>query len=211
MTLPRLYAVLDAGVAERHGWQLLDLGKALLDGGALFLQLRAKTLQSAAFLAAADSLTAAAAEFDARVIVNDRADIARLAGAAGVHVGQDDLTPAAVRQVLGSAAIVGLSTHTAAQIDAAVQDPIDYMAIGPVFGTTTKHTGYDAVGLDRVRYASERAGPGLPVVAIGGITLETARGVIESGAQAVAVVSDLLTGGDPAARVRAYLQRLGGW
>ena len=76
--------------------------------------------------------------------MNDRADIARLAGAAGVHVGQDDLTPAQVRAVVGPGAIVGLSTHTSEQLDRAVREPIDYLAIGPVFGTDTKATGYDA-------------------------------------------------------------------
>ena len=209
MTLPRLYAVLDAGVADRHGWTVADLGKAFLDGGARLLQFRAKDLDSGAFLAAADSLTAAARSYDARVIINDRADVARLAGAAGVHVGQHDLAPAAVRRVLGDTALVGLSTHTEAQIEAAARERIDYMAIGPVFGTTTKHTGYHALGLDRVRGAA--ACSPHPLVAIGGITLETARDVVESGAQAVAVISDLLAGGDPAARVRDYLQRLGGW
>ena len=87
-------------------------------------------------------------------MVNDRADIARLAGADGVHVGQDDLSPAAARSIIGPAAIVGLSTHTEAQIDAALAQPVTYIAVGPMFGTATKATGYVAVGLDRVRYAA---------------------------------------------------------
>lgn len=150
--------------------------------------------------------------------MNDRADVARLSGSAGVHVGQDDLSPAAARAIVGPRAIVGFSTHTEAQVDAAVAQPVDYMAIGPVFGTATKETGYTAVGLDRVRYAAAAAResssaairPARGVVAIGGITLETAPAVLAAGATAVAVIADLLATGDPEARVRAYIQRLGG-
>ncbi len=143
------------------------------------------------------------------MIVNDRADIARLSGASGVHVGQDDLPPSAVRRLLGDRAIVGLSTHTPAQIAAAIAEPVDYVAIGPVYGTRTKDTGYDAVGLEMVRAAADAAGPrGLPVVAIGGITLERAPAVIAAGAASVAVITDLLIDGDPARRARAFVDRL---
>ena len=138
------------------------------------------------------------------MIVNDRADIARLSGAAGVHVGQDDLTPAQVRAVVGPGAIVGLSTHTADQLDRAVREPIDYLAIGPVFGTDTKATGYDPIGIEAVRRASAAA-RGVPLVAIGGITRERARSVLDAGANSVAVITDLLKGRDPAARVREFL------
>lgn len=148
-----------------------------------------------------------AERYQAIVLVNDRADLARLSGAAGVHVGQDDLPPAAVRAVVGADAIVGYSTHDVQQIQAAAQEPVTYVAIGPVFGTRTKHTGYEAVGLDMVRTA-HRLAQGRPVVAIGGITLDTAESVLRAGATSVAVISDLLTGGDPRARVRAYVQRL---
>jgi len=138
--------------------------------------------------------------------VNDRADIAKMAGAAGVHVGQDDLPVEAARELLGPDAIVGYSTHTVDQIAAAVTRPLSYIAVGPVFGTTTKATGYEAVGLDLVRDAVRRAA-GRPVVGIGGITLATARDVIAAGATSVAVISDLLSG-DPASRVAAYLSAL---
>jgi thiamine-phosphate pyrophosphorylase len=143
-------------------------------------------------------------------IVNDRADIARLAGADGVHIGQEDLPPAAVRTIVGETAIVGLSTHTAAQVEHAVVEPVSYVAIGPVFGTRTKATGYDPIGLERVRDAAARArASGLPLVAIGGITLQNARSVSDAGAASVAVVSDLLAGGEPESRVRAFLHALG--
>jgi thiamine-phosphate pyrophosphorylase len=150
---------------------------------------------------------AAAAACDATVIVNDRVDLARLSGAAGVHVGQDDLPVAAARVQLGPRAIVGTSTHTVEQIDAAMREPVTYIAVGPVFGTQTKDTGYTAVGLALVGAALKRVGD-VPVVAIGGITLETAPAAIQAGAAQVAVISDLLTGGDPAARVRRFVDRL---
>jgi thiamine-phosphate pyrophosphorylase len=150
----------------------------------------------------------AAEPYHASVIVNDRVDLAKMSRAAGVHVGQDDLAPAAARELLGADAIVGYSTHTTAQIEAALTQPISYVAVGPVFGTATKDTGYRAVGLELVRSAAALA-RGLPVVAIGGITLETAPAVLDAGASCVAVIGDLLAGGDPRGRVAAYARTLG--
>jgi thiamine-phosphate pyrophosphorylase len=145
------------------------------------------------------------------IVVNDRADVARIAGASGVHVGQDDLPAIDARAMVGAEAIVGLSTHSRAQIDAALAEPINYLAVGPIFGTVTKETGYDAVGLPLVADAADAArASGRPVVAIGGITIETAADVLAAGAQSVAVISDLLRTGDPATRVRDYLRRLSG-
>jgi thiamine-phosphate pyrophosphorylase len=164
---------------------------------------------SAAFLDLAEAAVTMAQREDARVIVNDRADLAVLSAATGVHVGQDDLAPADVRRVTGPHAIVGLSTHTRDQILAAIAEPISYLAIGPVFATATKSTGYDAVGCAAVEEAVDQASRHrLPVVAIGGITLATAPRVIEAGAAAVAIIGDLLTA-DPEARVRQYLAALG--
>ncbi|PYR60526.1 MAG: thiamine phosphate synthase [Acidobacteria bacterium] len=207
--IPTLYAVLDADVAARAGWTLVDLASACLAGGATLLQVRAKQAASGWLLDTAAAIVERARAARALVIVNDRADIARLAHADGVHVGQDDLAPAAARALLPDAAIVGLSTHTLDQIEAAIAQPIAYLAIGPVFGTSTKATGYDAVGFARVRHAAGRARTRqIPVVAIGGITLESAADVLHAGADAVAVISDLTTTGDPEARVREYLLRL---
>ncbi len=207
--LPRLYAVCDADVCAQAGWTLPDYAAALMDGGVTLLQLRAKHAASRPFLADTEAVMARALQHAATVVVNDRADIARLAGASGVHVGQDDLTPVDVRRVIGGDAVLGLSTHTTAQLDAAVREPVTYVAVGPVFGTTTKATGYDAVGLELVRRAHAIAAPaGLPVVAIGGITLERVGEVITAGATSVAVITDLLVGGAPAARARAFLERL---
>ena len=144
----------------------------------------------------------------ARLVVNDRADVAALVGAHGLHVGQDDLSPGDARTVVGPDSWLGLSTHTEQQWTAGLLQPVSYLAIGPVFGTGTKATGYDAVGLETVgRAAHAAAGKGLPLVAIGGITIERAPSVIASGASAVAVISGLLDG-SPEARARAFIQAL---
>jgi thiamine-phosphate pyrophosphorylase len=171
------------------------------------IQIRAKHLASASLLDLVDRLVEIAAATGSSVIVNDRADIARMSGAAGVHVGQDDVAPREARAIVGRDAIVGYSTHTIEQVRAARAEPVSYIAVGPVFGTSTKDTGYQAVGLDLVSAAADAAGP-IPIVAIGGINLENARSVLDAGAAAVAVISDLLTGGDPQRRIAAYMQAL---
>ena len=201
----RLYSIIDVEICARAGWTPRDLARAHLNGGVRLLQLRAKTLESARFLDLARAIAEDAASADATFIVNDRADVAVLAGASGVHVGQDDLSPAEVRRVTGDAAIIGLSTHTSEQIARAIEAPISYFAIGPVFATATKTTGYASVGYEAVRLAASRGGAvGLPVVAIGGITIDTAPQVIAAGAASVAVITDLVTA-DPESRVREYL------
>jgi thiamine-phosphate pyrophosphorylase len=201
--LSPLHAIVDIDVAAHARWAPLDLARAYLDGGARLLQLRAKQLPSGPFLDLCDALVGMALPYSASIIVNDRVDLAALAKAAGVHVGQEDLAPADARRLLGPAAVLGFSTHTVAQIEAAVREPISYLAIGPVFGTRTKDTGYSAVGLELVSTAVRLAGH-IPVVAIGGITLDTAPAVWGAGTAAVAVISDLLSSGDPAARVASY-------
>lgn len=204
--LPLLHAIVDVDVAANAGWKPTELARAFLDGGARLLQLRAKDLPSGAFLDLSDALVGLAGEYEASIIVNDRVDVARLSGAAGVHVGQEDLSPAAARAQLGPAAIIGFSTHTVAQVEGALTEPISYIAVGPVFGTATKETGYSAVGLDLVSAAARLAGP-VPIVAIGGVKLENARAAIDAGASSVAVISDLLVG-NPAERVKAFLRIL---
>ena len=201
-TFPRFYPIIDTGVCAGSGISPAELAAACLRGGARLLQLRFKQGSSRECLALADTLVALARPHGARVIVNDRADIALMAGAAGVHVGQEDLPVAAVWALVGPDAIVGLSTHDPAQVDEAVAGPASYIAVGPVFGTATKDTGYPARGLDLVRYAAAK-GKGL--VAIGGITLANAPSVFAAGAASVAVISDLLAGDDPEARTRAFL------
>jgi thiamine-phosphate pyrophosphorylase len=146
------------------------------------------------------------------VIVNDRTDVAKLARADGVHVGQDDLDPADARRILGGSAVIGLSTHSLEQARAASRAPVDYIAVGPVFATSSKDAGAAAVGtalVSEVRAMLDAEGIAKPIVAIGGITLERAPDVMRAGAASVAVISDLLATGDPAARVREYLRALG--
>ena len=202
--------IVDVEAAERTGWTPIDVARAFLDGGARFLQVRAKHLASGAFLDTAAAIVELARPFDAMVIVNDRADIARLSGAAGVHVGQEDLSPRAVRKVIGADAVVGMSTHTVDQLERALEEPVTYVAVGPVFGTTTKSTGYEPIGLERVADAARRAtARGLPLVAIGGITIERAASVIAVGAASVAVIGDLLATGDPEGQTRNFLRVIG--
>ena len=200
----RLYPIIDTAVCAARGLDPRGVALACLRGGVRVLQLRAKSDSTAAFLTLAGEIVAAAASSGATVIVNDRADIARMAGAGGVHVGQDDLSVDDVRTVVGGQAVVGLSTHDREQIAAGLASRATYIAVGPLYQTATKDTGYRARGIDLVR---EACGRGKPVVAIGGITLETARHAIAAGASAVAVISDLLTK-DPERRVGEYLRAI---
>ena len=201
-TPPRLYAILDVDVVQARGMAPLDVFRIWLDAGVRLIQLRAKTMASGAMVELAEALVAQARPAGATVIINDRADVARLSGADGVHVGQGDLSPDDVRRVVGRDALVGLSTHTTTQVAEAVTQPVSYIAVGPVFGTRTKDTGYEAVGLDLVRLASGHArAAGLPLVAIGGITSEHAASVLDAGADAVAVIGDLMPPSSGDARV----------
>jgi len=204
--LPPIYPLVDVDLCRARGLDPLAVLAALLDGGATFLQLRDKHPSTGARLTLADAAVALARGAGARLIVNDRADVARLSGADGVHVGQDDLPVEDARRIVGADAIVGVSTHDRAQIAAAIRTSADYLAVGPIYGTASKDTGYSPRGLDLVRHASHASAR--PVVAIGGITLERAPEVVAAGAASVAVISDLLTGGDPAARARAFLDCL---
>jgi thiamine-phosphate pyrophosphorylase len=198
---PFFYPIVDVETCRTYGRDPLQVSNACFRAGAAWLQLRGKTVSGAEFLALTDAVVAAARERGARVIVNDRVDIAWMAGAAGVHVGQDDLPVDAARQLLGPGALVGLSTHDRTQVDLALESNADYVAVGPIFGTATKDTGYSARGLDLIRYAAKR---GKPVVAIGGITLERVADVLAAGASGIAVISDLVRT-DPEQRARQFV------
>jgi thiamine-phosphate pyrophosphorylase len=207
VNLPPLYAVLDADACDRVGREVMDVAEAFLEAGVTLLQVRAKHDSPAGLLDLVARVVARAGN-RASVIVNDRPEIAMLASAAGVHVGQDDMPVAEARALVGKRAIVGVSTHSVEQATVALDQPVSYIAVGPVFGTTTKDTGYDAVGLALVRTVSDLArGRDIPVVAIGGITLDTAPSVLDAGAASVCVISDLLTGA-PLVRARQYLAAL---
>jgi thiamine-phosphate pyrophosphorylase len=200
--LAPLYAILDVDLTRARGWAPLDLLDVWIDAGVRLVQLRAKSLSFGPMLELADVFAARVRAAGGMLIINDRADVARLSGADGVHVGQTDLAPAAVRQILGPDRMVGVSSHSAPQVAAAVLQPIDYVAMGPVFPTESKAQPDPVVGTDGVREAVERAGA-MPVVAIGGITIATAQHMFEAGAVSVAVISDLLTG-DPRVRAREW-------
>jgi len=183
--------------------------RAWLDAGVRLIQLRAKNLSLGPFVDLAAPMAATCRQAGAIFIVNDRADVARLAGAAGVHLGQDDLSPAEARQLLPDAPWIGVSTHNEVQINAALETPATYLATGPVFATRTKVNPDPVIGVAGVaRAAALVRGTGRTLVAIGGITLDTAPSVIEAGAGSIAVISDLLAGDDLTARARAFLSAL---
>jgi len=185
MQLPRIYPLTDTkltGLSHAEQVELLTLG------GAILIQLREKHLSSGAFYEEAKL----AARRGVQLIINDRADIALAVGADGVHLGQDDMPADAARKLLGPNAIIGYSTHNIEQAIAATKLPIDYLAIGPIFATTTKSDTAPVLGLDGLRAVRDAIGP-FPLVAIGGITHANARQVIQAGADSVAVISAVLS------------------
>ena len=211
-TIPPLYAILDIDAVTGRGWAPADVCVAWLSGGVRLMQLRAKRLASGPLLELADEVAALCRESGAQLIINDRVDIAAMACAAGVHLGQDDLSPADARLALGDAGVIGLSTHEQEQVICGAQEPVQYLALGPIFATATKDTGYEAVGLDPLRAAAAvTASAGIRLVAIGGLTLERACEVRAAGADSLAVISDLLAVPDLTGvetRARAWLGRL---
>jgi thiamine-phosphate pyrophosphorylase len=206
VVLPRLYAILDTDALGDRGLEPEAVFDAWLEAGVRLIQLRAKGCSSGALLKLADSLSARARRAGALFIVNDRADVAALAGASGVHIGGDDLGARDVRRILPAGALVGRSSHSRREVLAALGEPVDYLAIGAVYPTARKPSGHPVVGLEGVTMAAALARrAGRPLVAIGGITCDRAPAVLGAGAAAVAVISDLLVG-DPAARAREWLE-----
>ena len=201
--LPRLYAIIDPLDTGRSPTALAG---ALLAGGARCLQLRWKPAAARDVLETARAIRPLARAAGAIFLVNDRPDIAVLAEADGVHLGQDDLPLAAARRVLGPGRIIGVSTHDPEQARAAAAAGADYVAVGPVYATTSKVGALAPRGLDLVRAA--RAVVPCPLVAIGGIDATTAADVVAAGADAVAMIAALVRTPDPAAAVRAVLARL---
>jgi thiamine-phosphate pyrophosphorylase len=204
---PRLYAIADVGVLAAWGISLEEFARGLRAAGVTLVQYRDKTGSPEEVLRAAAVLRDVFAGTACRLILNDRADLALLAGLDGVHVGHGDLLPEDARRVAGAERIVGVSTHTEAQIRAADASCADYVAIGPVFATATKADTEPVVGLEGVRRA--RALTTKPLVAIGGITRANARSAIEAGADSVAVISGLLADGEGVEQVaRDFLELL---
>jgi len=203
---PFVYPIVD--VARLRGRDVAAVVDALARAGAHLIQLRAKAVGDRRLLELAREAMAAGRAAGARLVINDRADVARLVGADGLHVGQDDLAPADARRVIGLPPLLGLSTHGLAQLAAAEAEPVDYVAIGPVFTTGSKDNPDPVVGLEIVRRA--RAATARPLVAIGGITRANARSVVEAGADGVAVISDLLDAPDLGHALGALRAAIGG-
>jgi thiamine-phosphate pyrophosphorylase len=203
LALPPLYVILDAALLPHDPVEYL---KKLMEAGARLFQYRNKTEASRELLQAAQSLCSTAREGQATFIVNDRPDIARLVRAHGVHVGQEDVEVSVARAMVGSEALVGVSTHDLEQFRAAAQTDADYIAVGPVFETRSKAKADPVVGLELVREARKLTSK--PIVAIGGITLESAPHVLQAGADSVAVISDIWTARNPVARVKQYIETL---
>ena len=195
-----VYPIVD--VAACSSRTPLDLAEAVLAGGAKLVQLRAKQISTRDFCDLARALLVLCGSHGARLIVNDRTDIARLTDAAGVHLGQTDLPPREARRLLGADAVVGFSTHNLQQVkDAEALGCVDYLGFGPIFPTTTKRNADPTQGLAGLRQA--RAATRMQLVAIGGITPENAPEVLTAGADAVAMIGALAAAGDPGAIIRA--------
>ena len=205
MLLPKLYPITDRRLS---GLSHAEQVACLADGGATFIQLREKHLSPREFYRAAEEALRVARERGVKLIVNDRADIALALGADGLHLGQDDMPPEAARALLGEGAIIGFSTHNVAQAVEAARLPVAYVAIGPVFATSSKSNPDPVVGLEGVARVRQAVGH-IPLVAIGGITRENARAVLEAGADSVAVIGALLTPADPAEITRRTREFLG--
>jgi thiamine-phosphate pyrophosphorylase len=200
MKIPsRLYAMVDPAA----GHEPVKLAQMLLDGGATIMQLRLKDFGGRDFLAAARAIAALCHERGAILIVNDRADIAHLADADGVHVGQTDLPLEAARRVVGPNKIVGVSTHSIEQARAAEAGGADYIGFGAIYSGGLKNV-QNAQGLDRLR--SLRAAVKLPIVAIGGISEGTVADVIGAGADAAAIITDIVRSPDIPSKVRAIIK-----
>ena len=188
ISLPRFYPILDTTVAAKREIALVEAARQMLGVGSRILQVRHKGLVSRETLEDMERISKLCGDSGALFVVNDRADLARVLGAA-LHVGQDDLPPSAARKITGADLAIGFSTHNEKQLRAAEAEPVDYLALGPIFGTTTKENPDPVVGLEelkRLRPLTAR-----PLVAIGGITRANARAVLDAGADSIAVIGDL--------------------
>ena len=197
----RLYPILDASLETLD---TMTFGvRSLARAGCRLVQLRAKDLSGEEFHRWALAAREASRECGIRLVINDRVDVALLVGADGVHLGQDDLSPEGAREILGASAIIGLSTHDVDEAHRAATAPVDYLAIGPIFETSTKTSGRSTLGVEGAR--AVRAVVDRPLVAIGGITLESAPALLEAGIDGLAVISALKRGEDLELEARRWL------
>jgi thiamine-phosphate pyrophosphorylase len=201
LSLPPLYAILDP--EQTKGRPSESLLRELLEGGVTIVQLRVKTMAPREFFELARRVRSETRAHGCKLIVNDRIDIALACDADGVHLGQEDLPLASGRKLMGSK-IVGISTHDLQQAQEAERNGADYIGFGPMFGTTTKATGYSARGVEMLRQI--RAALKLPIVAIGGINEQNVREVWQAGADSAAIISDILAADEVAAKVSRILE-----
>jgi thiamine-phosphate pyrophosphorylase len=205
MKLPRVYPILDSESLDRHGIAIETAAAAMLEGGAGILQIRHKGHWSRDFFAAARQVSRLCRENGTPLIVDDRADFALLLEA-GLHVGQDDLSPRDARKLIGAEATLGYSSHNMPQLVAAGGEPVDYVAIGPIFATASKRNPDPVVGVAEIVRC--RAMIEKPLVAIGGISYENAHSVWDAGADSVAIIAALLP---ESASARAIRERMEQW
>jgi len=203
LVMPRLYVILDAGMLTEP---IGETSRKLIDAGVRLLQYRDKQASARELLSNSRTIAATARAAKCTFFVNDRPDIAYLSGADGVHVGQEDLGVEQAREVVGPDRWVGVSTHNLQQFERAVASSADYIAVGPIFPTSSKTNPDPVVGVDFVRRV--RPLTSKPIVAIGGISLDRAPEVIAAGADSVAVISSILKAQDPAAQAWEYIRRL---
>lgn len=203
MRFPRVYPILDTETLAQYGIALDIAAAALLEGGAGILQVRQKGHWTRQVFASARQVANLCREAGAVLVVNDRADFAMLLEG-GLHIGQEDLAPRDARKLIGPDALLGFSSHNLEQLSAAGGEPVDYVALGPVYPTSSKHNPDPVVGVDEVR----RLRPLIekPLVAIGGITRANAAGVLNAGADSVAVISDLVPQSPTARSLRERME-----
>jgi thiamine-phosphate diphosphorylase len=202
LSLPPLYAILDP--EQTRGRPAEDLLRDLLRGGVKILQLRAKAMAARDFLELARTVRELTRAHGCRLIVNDRVDVARACDADGVHLGQDDLPLQAARKLL-PAKIIGISTHDLEQAKQAEDGGADYIGFGPMFGTTTKETGYTARGIEMLREI--RKAVQIPIVAIGGISEGNVSEIWNAGADSAAIISDILAAADITTKIQRICDR----
>jgi thiamine-phosphate pyrophosphorylase len=207
MRLPRFYPILDVVTVSRRGLEAVAVVEQILEAGAAILQFRYKGHFSRSIFEDLARIADRCRQANALLVVNDRADIAHLCGA-GLHLGQDDLLPSDARAITGAGALIGYSTHNEQQLRAAADEPTDYVALGPIFGTASKENPEPVVGVEELRRL--RPLTNRPLVAIGGITRGNALEVIRAGADSVAVIGDVFPeSGKIRDRAKEWLDLLG--
>ncbi len=203
-SFPFLYGITDTDISGCCSH--FEVAKRLMENGVKLIQIRYKGSSDRTFYEEAVHAVRLASSFDARIIVNDRVDIAHVSGAHGVHLGEEDFPPKAARAILGHRSIIGVSTHSSSKALETLDQDIDYIAMGPIYDTKTKELKHLPLGPQAI--SKIRAFVQKPIVAIGGISMDRIPEVIKSGADSIAVISDLLGSDDMDLRIKQYLNLL---